>query len=71
MESVSCPNCDARLSESEQLEGWCDRCGKSLPPHISAAAAKHHRLESRRGETNAFAGANVAVPAKSRWSWHW
>ena len=71
MDYVTCPSCDTRLSEPEQLDGWCESCGKSLPPHISAAAAKHHRLEHRRIETDPFAGATVATPVKSRWSWHW
>ncbi len=74
MESITCPNCDARLSESEQLDGWCDTCGKALPPHISAHAAKNRRLERRRAETDRFAGTQTAAaaPVKSpSWSWHW
>lgn len=29
-----CPNCEANLPESEVRDGWCESCGKRLPPTL-------------------------------------
>ncbi|HJZ57587.1 MAG TPA: hypothetical protein VKE74_21640 [Gemmataceae bacterium] len=36
--SVNCPFCDARLAPEELAEGWCETCGKKLPPRTRRQA---------------------------------
>jgi hypothetical protein len=38
MPGVSCPHCHAGLSLAEVTEGWCESCGKQLPPSLQQAA---------------------------------
>jgi hypothetical protein len=72
MDCVTCPNCDARLCDSEQIDGWCETCGHALPPHISAAAAKHSRESRRRADHDPFARVETATATKaSAWPWRW
>jgi hypothetical protein len=69
MNPVTCPNCDARLGEPEQLDGWCETCGKALPPHVTAAAHKQHRHGRHRDEANP--ATPVAPAGQGSWSWRW
>lgn len=34
MTGVSCPHCHAALSPTELTDGWCESCGKRLPPFV-------------------------------------
>jgi hypothetical protein len=35
-----CPFCDIQLTPSDMAEGWCDTCGKRLPPRPVTAAGR-------------------------------
>ena len=35
-----CPHCDARPSEREIAEGWCDSCGKRLPSWVAVSSSR-------------------------------
>jgi hypothetical protein len=35
MSTVPCPYCNTRLSRAELAHGWCEACGKKLPPRIA------------------------------------
>ena len=39
MASATCTTCTAKLSTKEIAEGWCDNCGKKLPPALTRPAA--------------------------------
>jgi hypothetical protein len=47
--ALKCPNCDAALPASEVAGGWCESCGKKLPPSITPADAPK-REAARPGE---------------------
>src|SRR5262245_29447794 len=38
-----CPFCDIRLTPEDLNEGWCDTCGKRLPPRPVRAAGRTGR----------------------------
>jgi len=35
LDRTICPVCEARLSRSEIVDGWCEACGKKLPAYIT------------------------------------
>jgi hypothetical protein len=39
MAPFTCPKCSAGLSPQEVADGWCEACGKKLPPALRAAPA--------------------------------
>jgi len=39
MTALTCLHCGAGLSRQEAADGWCEACGKKLPPSMRAAAA--------------------------------
>ncbi|OAI40488.1 hypothetical protein AYO40_00715 [Planctomycetaceae bacterium SCGC AG-212-D15] len=36
MSTHQCLHCDANVSTREILDGWCDNCGKKIPPSMQA-----------------------------------
>ena len=59
MAGVSCPHCQAGLSLAEANDGWCESCGKRLPPSVQQAvfACTVRLLEGEAARKNrAFAG---------------
>jgi hypothetical protein len=36
MKPLHCPYCDAALTVQETADGWCETCGKRLPPAVTA-----------------------------------
>lgn len=34
MAAERCPNCDLVLGTKELADGWCDSCGKQIPPYL-------------------------------------
>ena len=36
MSTHQCLHCDANVSTSEILDGWCENCGKKIPPSMQA-----------------------------------
>ncbi len=38
MSPPTCPSCKATLPAQEVIDGWCDACGKQLPPALRAPA---------------------------------
>jgi hypothetical protein len=39
MSTVPCPYCNAGLRRTEVADGWCESCGKKLPPRIARVAS--------------------------------
>jgi hypothetical protein len=39
MKPFPCPSCGATVSVREAADGWCDACGKQLPPSPLAGSA--------------------------------
>ncbi len=38
MSEIRCPNCNVELSAIDRVSGWCDNCGKKIPPYALAGA---------------------------------
>jgi hypothetical protein len=38
MNGVRCPNCEATIPPQEVAGGWCETCGKKIPPWAAAQA---------------------------------
>lgn len=36
MSTHQCLHCEANVSTQEILDGWCDNCGKKIPPSMQA-----------------------------------
>src|SRR5262245_10183661 len=54
--SLQCPSCDAHLTRREAGDGWCEACGKQLPPAVTAAAARRSRPDAQPGDLFAVLG---------------
>lgn len=37
---LKCPSCEAVLSAAELSDGWCETCGKKVPPDIEEQARR-------------------------------
>ncbi len=47
MHPLQCPSCSVALTRQEAADGWCETCGKRLPPSRAVAAtAPHPRLRA-------------------------
>jgi hypothetical protein len=63
MPGIPCPHCQTGLSLAEAADGWCDSCGKRLPPSVQQAglAWAVALLEQEAASTKrAFAGWIIA-----------
>ena len=66
MKSVTCPNCRAVLPPQEIADGWCESCGKRLPPFVLSGAthdtrpiaqvAAHHHAVTTEPAKSSFGG---------------
>jgi hypothetical protein len=36
MSTHQCLHCDANVTTAEILDGWCENCGKKIPPSMQA-----------------------------------
>lgn len=55
-----CPFCDVPLAPNDLEEGWCDTCGKRLPPRPAKAAGRTR--PPRRALTQAHPDSPAAAP---------
>ena len=53
MKEISCPFCGIPIPPQEIVAGWCESCGKSIPPFIlsEAEARRKSELRSQRDST--------------------
>ena len=68
MNAVECPSCNVTLSAGDLAEGWCDQCGKKIPPFVltlaSAAGQRPERTPAPRPEAEAaWSGPSSEVDA--------
>jgi hypothetical protein len=57
MSNVQCPSCQVVLPPQEVADGWCENCGKQIPPYVRSAATG--KSESRQGRPE-------TTPARTR-----
>lgn len=43
MSTHQCLHCEANVSTSEILDGWCENCGKKIPPSMQDEVRRNNK----------------------------
>jgi hypothetical protein len=62
MNAIVCPTCDATLPAEEIAEGWCETCGKRIPPYVLSEYRGKRSASSGDGTTQAVSTLTEGPP---------